>query len=434
MQQKLGSEHIRSSSLSRKTTESQSDMTTANIEEKCLKHDTTMCGGFKFCFSKRITNLHETQQKDGSVSGKDYERGHCAYSNGVAEGNVKMSHIEILPAYHGEAFIIYASKGDNNGVIVVDGGPAQSRIKVLRRLEQFDKIDLMVLTHYDSDHISGLNTFLEQQTDSEKSCVKELWVNCAREIDMKEGNNVSYSQAYKMANMLCAVNEKNDGGIAWKERIAAGYERDLGFATVNVIGPQAYILDIRQKKYEETMSDDVSSARVEGDIKIPLETLSQNEKMTPSTTKDNELANIASIAFIIECDGLRALMLGDSFPDPIEKELRKNYSEEKPLKVDVVKVAHHGSRNNISNSLLDIIDCQDYIISTNGGTGNTRHPDREALANILCHPRRDRSKTIRLFFNYDIEYIQKRTGLLLTKEETKKYNCEIYSPVSKYPL
>ena len=112
-------------------------MTTANIEEKCLKHDTTMCGGLKFCFSKRITNLHETQQKDGSVSGKDYERGHCAYSNGVAEGNVKMSYIEILPAYHGEAFIIYASKGDNNGVIVVDGGPAQSRIKVLRRLEQF---------------------------------------------------------------------------------------------------------------------------------------------------------------------------------------------------------------------------------------------------------------------------------------------------------
>lgn len=345
-----------------------------------------------------------------------------------------MSYIEILQAYHGDAFIIHASKGGNNGVIVVDGGPAQSRIKVLRRLEQFDIIDLMVLTHYDSDHISGLNTFLEQQADSDRFCVKELWVNCAREIDMKEGNNVSYSQAYKMADMLCAVNEKNDGGIAWRERIAAGYVRDLGFVTINVIGPQTDILDIRQEKYEETMSHDVSSARVESDVKISLETLSQNEKMIPSTTKNNELANMASIAFIIECDGLRALMLGDSFPDAIEKELRKNYSEENPLKVDVVKVAHHGSRNNISNSLLDIIDCQDYIISTNGGIGNTRHPDREALANILCHIRRDRSKTIRLFFNYEIEDLQKRTGILLTEEEMKTYNCKIYSPINKYPL
>ena len=345
-----------------------------------------------------------------------------------------MSYIEILPAYHGDAFIIHATIGGKSGIIVVDGGPEQSRIKVLRRLEQFDIIDLMVLTHYDSDHISGLNTFLEQQTDPDIFCVKELWVNCAREIDMKDGNNVSYGQAYKMADMISALNKKNNVSIAWKEKISAGYERDFGFATIYVIGPQADILDIRQEKYEEAISNDVSSARVEHDIRISLETLAQNEKITPSTAKNNELANMASIAFIIECDGLRALMLGDSYPDVIEKELRKKYSEEAPLRVDVVKVAHHGSRNNISNSLLDIIDCQDYIISTNGGIGNTRHPDREALANILCHSRRDKSKTTRLFFNYEIEDIQKRTGVLLTEEEMKTYNCKIYSPVSNYPI
>lgn len=42
-----------------------------------------------------------------------------------------MSYIEIIPAYHGDAFIIHASKGELSGVIVVDGGPDQSRIKVL---------------------------------------------------------------------------------------------------------------------------------------------------------------------------------------------------------------------------------------------------------------------------------------------------------------
>ena len=345
-----------------------------------------------------------------------------------------MSYIEILQAYHGDAFIIHASKGEHYGVIVIDGGPDQSRIKVLRRLERLDKIDLMVLTHYDSDHISGLNTFLEQQTDPDKFNVKEIWANCAREIDIKVGNNVSYEQANKMARILSALNAKKKGSVAWNERIAIGYERDLGFAFIKVIGPEPDIFDKRQEKYEETITNNASLNRVVGDASIPLEALSHKKKRKPSASHESELANMASIAFVIECDGLKALMLGDSYPDAIEKELRKQYSEENPLSLDVVKLAHHGSRNNISNSLLDIIDCQDYIISTNGGVGNSKHPDRETLANILCHKRRDREKLIRLYFNYDIDEIQKRTGLLLTDDEKATYNCEIYSPVHKYPL
>ena len=67
---------------------------------------------------------------------------------------------------------------------------------------------------------------------------------------------------------------------------------------------------------------------------------------------------------IVRCDGLSALMLGDAFPNEIEAYLRgKGYSEENKLAVDFVKVSHHGSRNNISNTLLDIIDCVNYLIS-----------------------------------------------------------------------
>jgi len=344
-----------------------------------------------------------------------------------------MSYIELLPACHGDAFIIHAAKEKQSGIIVVDGGPEQSRIKVLRRLEQFEKIDLMILTHYDSDHISGLNTYLEQHSNPKNFNVKKLWVNCAREIDMRQGTNVSYGQANKMADLLSSLNEKKEKCVEWKERVAAGYGKDLGFATITVVGPEPEILDVRQEKYKESIKNNVSFDRVIGDSSVPLETLAQKEKMIPSVKKKNELANMASIAFIIECDGLKALMLGDSYPDAIEKELRKKYSETNPLKVDVVKVAHHGSKNNISNTLLDIIDCQDYIISTNGGAGNTHHPDREALANILCHPRRDRNKPIRLYFNYDIDEIQKRTGMLLADEEKTTYNCEMISSVNKYP-
>lgn len=38
-----------------------------------------------------------------------------------------------------------------------------------------------------------------------------------------------------------------------------------------------------------------------------------------------------------------------------------------------MKVSHHGSRNNISVELLDMIKCDKFIISTDGGTGNSYH-------------------------------------------------------------
>lgn len=345
-----------------------------------------------------------------------------------------MSYIEIIQAYHGDAFVIHATKGNESGIIVVDGGPAQSRIKVLRRLEEIDEIDLMVLTHYDSDHISGLLTYIEQQESAGMINVKELWVNCAREIDMCDGVEVSYGQASKMADLLSELERNVKRKFSWKERICAGVERDLGFAKIKVIGPEPGVLEIRQEKYENAITTNVSYERVKKDVDVPLEELAKNVKMRPSASKANELANMSSMAFIVECDELRALLLGDSYPDAIEKELRKTYSEKNPLKLDVMKIAHHGSRNNISNTLLDIIDCQDYIISTNGGIGETRHPDREALANILCHPNRDKSKAVRLYFNYDIGEVQERTGVLLTEEEKTKYHCEIYSTVNKYPI
>ena len=75
---------------------------------------------------------------------------------------------------------------------------------------------------------------------------------------------------------------------------------------------------------------------------------------------------------------------------------------------------------------MDILDCNNYIISTNGGYGNSYHPDRETLAKLLCHPKRDKNKTINLYFNYGIEEIERRTGMLLNEEEAQKHNCKIF--------
>ena len=68
-----------------------------------------------------------------------------------------------------------------------------------------------------------------------------------------------------------------------------------------------------------------------------------------------------------------------------------------PLEIDAFKLPHHGSAKNVSNDLLAVLSCKDYLISTNGD--QFHHPDHKALARII-NSGGDRP---RLFFNYRSE-------------------------------
>ena len=67
--------------------------------------------------------------------------------------------------------------------------------------------------------------------------------------------------------------------------------------------------------------------------------------------------------------------------ESIGKLLRQRGKKE--LAIDAFKVSHHASQNNISTELLDLLDCRQYLVSTNGD--HFHHPDREAIARIIKH-------------------------------------------------
>ena len=43
--------------------------------------------------------------------------------------------------------------------------------------------------------------------------------------------------------------------------------------------------------------------------------------------------------------------------------------------MDAVKLPHHGSRNNVSQELIEVIESRSYLFSTSGAV--YKHPDRE---------------------------------------------------------
>ena len=51
------------------------------------------------------------------------------------------------------------------------------------------------------------------------------------------------------------------------------------------------------------------------------------------------------------------------------------------LKVHAFKLPHHGSRNNVSRELIEAVDCDRYLFSTNGS--QFHHPHGEAVARVL---------------------------------------------------
>ena len=94
------------------------------------------------------------------------------------------------------------------------------------------------------------------------------------------------------------------------------------------------------------------------------------------------------------------LLLADASPLDLVEQLQKlGYSPQRPLLVDWIKVPHHGSKRNISDALLALIQTDQFVFTADA---STRHklPDKETIAHILCHPQRDFNRHIKLFFNH----------------------------------
>jgi hypothetical protein len=112
--------------------------------------------------------------------------------------------------------------------------------------------------------------------------------------------------------------------------------------------------------------------------------------------------------------------LGDAHPSVVIEALNKlGYSKEKKLKLDYVKLSHHGSALNFSPDLLDFFDCESYVISTDGSKHNL--PNKKTLASIAKS--RKKSGT-NFYFNYRNKVFEN----IFTIAERLEYNLNIIFP------
>jgi hypothetical protein len=115
---------------------------------------------------------------------------------------------------------------------------------------------------------------------------------------------------------------------------------------------------------------------------------------------DPSVANGSSIALLAEFDGRAVLLTGDAHAEVMAASIKRLLAERGAtgrLRLDAMKLSHHGSTNALTKGLLDLIQCPQYLVSTDGS--KFYHPDRDAIARVIRYG----GQNPKLTFNYKSE-------------------------------
>ena len=255
-----------------------------------------------------------------------------------------MFEINIEKAFNGECIWLYFGK-DKKSNIIIDSGPAMFGNGFREIIETIksrnEKVDLLIFTHIDNDHILGFNNYIK---NNDCSIIEKIWLN-------GEGIKVyKKNQLLSPKNVGTLVGEIKKKKILLENLVYEGYEENINGARLKVISPE--------KEALINVAELVDKYKLNGNVQYAksLDKLYLEDKYD----EENTATNKASIAFIFEYDNKKIAFLGDAVATDIIDGFDKYY---KNSKVDIVKIAHHGSRRNTNCELINKLGAHKFIIS-----------------------------------------------------------------------
>ena len=361
--------------------------------------------------------------------------------------------LKMYPAKNGDSFLIKAGL-PHPMAILVDGGYASTfKEHILADLKllaaQGYCLDLVVATHIDADHISGLIEFFKQNGNSSTPKiipVKDVWHNSLRNMEASTSSNTRSDDLELLAEIKRRGFPKPNGGEVDKSEISArqgsslaalllsgNYRWNMGQGNQSINcgipalnlreNPQLHIISPQPSRLEQLRTwwikklrrygfsgeiganeifDDAyeflcadNSLQLDKNTNPTLISGSISSSLEDVYEPDTSLTNASSIAFIAKIDQSQLLFLGDALAEDIESYLHKLAHTNSSFLFDAIKVSHHGSLHNTSPTLLELIDAPVFFISSNGGRHN--HPDIKVLKAIVDRPC---EFTRNLYFNY----------------------------------
>jgi hypothetical protein len=320
--------------------------------------------------------------------------------------------LEALDAKHGDSLILHFGTGQDRRFILIDGGPAGVFGPTLdRRLQQLQelrpgeplRLELVMVSHIDDDHIRGILDMagelreLRELGRDPKRHVRELWHNSFGDIlgEASEAAIASLAARFSLppdgpfdpqglplslpAAMATASvpqgRELRDlarrlGWNANTQPVMLEREgpQDVPFGgglALTVLGPRAERVEALQQEWVRAIRD--LQDRTDPAAYAQLAAL-----------VDRSVSNLASIIVLAESEnGRRILLTGDARGDDIREGLRAaNLADGGSVRLDILKMPHHGSSRSVDEEFFQRVTADHYVISANGKYGN---PDIETL-------------------------------------------------------
>ena len=371
--------------------------------------------------------------------------------------------LDLLPARKGDCLLLHFGTKAKPGLVMIDGGPKtvyaehlKPRLLDIRKLrglgpQQPLPVDLLMVSHVDDDHIQGILDLTRELRaagagqaplvrvagiwhnsfdDLLGSTPKELTASVASQFgaaslagglpddaavdlgaDASDADNeiahatlsvlASIEQGYRLRGDAEALgwqrNPYFDGKLILADSKPRVIRDGLSFTAV---GPMLPELKELQKKHDEWVRKQ------------------QEKKTTPESSLaayvDKSVPNLSSIVMLAECGGKRILLTGDARGDKVMEGLEADGLLKKggKIHVDILKVPHHGSSNNVDQDFYDRISADHYVFSGDGEHGN---PERESLE-MLFKARSEAPFTIH--FTYPIAEIDAARKAEWNKQQT----------------
>lgn len=263
-----------------------------------------------------------------------------------------------------------------------------------------EKIDLVVITHWDDDHIGGVLKWFQEDLESANSMIKHIWFNSGTLINKYFESNKASEDKNVLHNSEYNPNTSITQGITFEKYILDSslshglikndrpIDNALDGATFTILSPTDKELARLLTKWEESQYNPNTSASNKDYNKTFQELLSND------FTEDDAIHNGSSIAFILEIEDKKMLLLGDSHPSVVVSSLQSlGHTKNNKIKIDFMKISHHASKANTSEELLDIIECNNFIVSTDGSKHGL--PNKETIAKIV-----NKHEKCKIYFNY----------------------------------
>ncbi|MCX6719848.1 MAG: ComEC/Rec2 family competence protein [Candidatus Staskawiczbacteria bacterium] len=267
--------------------------------------------------------------------------------------------VDFLDVGQGDSAFVETPEGYQ---ILIDGGPNSVVLeKLAERMPFWDKtIDLVILTHPEKDHMTGLLDVLEKYKVD-----YFLWNGIVKNDAENKKLAILLEKAQKPANnfLLAAINQNTPTKVITAN---AGQEIKAGKTLI--------------------------------DILFPFENLAGKETKNSS----NDTCVVSKVIF-----GNNSFLFTGDIDSVAEKQLANSY-ELVGLKSDVLKVAHHGSKYSTSDLFLENVKPKIAIIEV--GKNSYGHPTPETLQRLADFG----IKTLRTDQNGDITILSNGNNLKIS--------------------